>query len=245
MKVCLVNTFHYRRGGDSTYTFDLAELLRSKGHEVIHFAMKHPRNDPSDFEEYFVNHIDYKQTSEKGNPLRKIAALGRSLYSFEARRKFAKLLDDTEPDIVHLQNFRRHLTFSIVKEAKARGIPVVYTAHDYDPICPNSLLFSDGKICEICQGRHYHRALFRRCKDGSFAGTLALVIEGTFVKVMNYYTYIDMIITPSRFLRRKLLECGFDESRVTAIPNFIDAGRYEPRYGGSGIIYYGRLAPEK
>ncbi len=245
MKICLVNTYHYRRGGDSTYTFDLAELLRSRGHQVVHFAMKHPRNEKSEFEQYFVEHVDFLEIHETGRFFDKIRALGRSLYSREARRKFARLLDATHPDVIHLQNFRRHLTFSIVQEARRRDIPVIYTAHDYDPICPNSLLFSDGQICDVCAGKHYYRALFRRCKQGSIAGTLAIVLEGTFVRVMNLYRSIDMIVTPSEFLRTKLLQYGFDESRVVAIHNFIDADDYEPSYGGSGIIYYGRLAPEK
>lgn len=31
MRVCIVNTYHYRRAGDSTYGLDLAEILRSRG----------------------------------------------------------------------------------------------------------------------------------------------------------------------------------------------------------------------
>jgi len=39
MRILLVNTCHFRGGGDSTYTFNLADLLRSKGHAVAFFAM--------------------------------------------------------------------------------------------------------------------------------------------------------------------------------------------------------------
>ncbi len=245
MRICLVNTYHYRRGGDSTYTFDLADLLRRKGHEVVHFAMNHPRNAESEFAPYFARHIDFKEIFATGSLLGKLRALLSSLYSREARKSFAKLLDATKPDIIHLQNFRRHLTFSVVEEARRRRIPVIFTAHDYDAICPNSLLFAHGKICEICKGKYFYRALDRRCKEGSFMGTLAIVLEGTYVKLMKYYDHIKIIVTPSEFLRTKLIQAGFDASRIVAIHNFIDSNLYKPQYGGSGFIYYGRLAPEK
>jgi glycosyltransferase involved in cell wall biosynthesis len=245
LRICLVNTYHYRRGGDSTYTFDLARLLEAKGHEVVHFAMNHPRNEASRYEVDFVDYIDYASIFASGGPIAKLRALLRSLYSFEAKAKFSSFLDKTAPDIVHLQNFRRHLTFSIVPEAKKRGIPAVFTAHDYDPVCPNSVLFARGAVCEECRNRGYHRALAVRCKGQSLLGTLSVVLEGAFVKMRHYYDLIDLILTPSEFARSKLIEYGFDARRVKAIHNFIDASAYEPSYGGEGVVYAGRLAPEK
>jgi glycosyltransferase involved in cell wall biosynthesis len=245
VKICFVNTYHYRRGGDSTYTLDVAALLEARGHEVVHFAMKHPNNFESPFEKYFTDQIDYRRIFLGGNPLSKVRAFFRSLYSFQARSRFAALLDDTRPDIIHLQNFRRHLTFSIVPEAVRRNIPVVYTAHDYDSICPNSLLFADGQVCEVCEGRAYQRALRVRCKHGSLAGTLPIVLEGAFIRQRGYYRLIDTVITPSSFHRSKLIQYGFDPARVVTIHNFIDASAYRPRYGGKGFVYSGRLAEEK
>ncbi|MFH1313615.1 MAG: glycosyltransferase [Candidatus Eisenbacteria bacterium] len=245
MRICLVNTYHYRRGGDSTYTFDLAGLLEARGHEVVHFAMSHPRNIRSEYEANFVDEIDYGRIFRAANPFAKMRAFLRSLYSFEARAKFGSFLDKTRPDIVHFQNFRRHLTFSVVQEAKKRNIPAVFTAHDYDPICPNSLLFAAGSVCEVCRGTGYHKAFAVKCKEQSLPGTLSVVLEGSFVKVKHYYDLFDLIITPSEFARSKLIEYGFDAGSVETVHNFIDAKAYEPAYGGEGVIYVGRLAAEK
>jgi glycosyltransferase involved in cell wall biosynthesis len=246
VRVCIVNTFHYRRGGDSTYAFDLAALLEAHGDEAVHFAMRHPSNAPSEFEPYFVDEVDYRAIAEDGGVLAKIRSLPRSLYSFEARRRFAALLDAARPDVVHLQNFRRHLTFSIVPEARRRGIPVVMTAHDYDSICPNSMLFTGESICEVCKGRDFYKAVLVGCKDGKRAGSLAIALEGYFIRLMRYYDLIDVIVTPSRFAKDKLVEFGIDAARVTAIPNFVHASQYTPAYADQGyVVYAGRLSPEK
>ncbi len=246
MRICLVNTYHYRRGGDSTYTFDLAALLESRGHEVFHFAMKHRYNADCPEAEFFVDYVDYVDISENAGPLARGRAFLRSVYSAEARSRFAALLDQVRPDIVHLQNFRRHLTFSILGPARRRGIPVVLTAHDYDPVCPNSLLFAGGRICEACRGGRYFRALPKRCKQGSLAGTAALVLEAYFVKAMRYFDRLDRLITPSEFARAKFVEHGMDAARIEVIHNFIDAAAFRPSYGGGGhVMCFGRLAPEK
>ncbi len=245
MRVCLVNTFHYRRGGDCTYTFDLADLLRSKGDEVVHFAMRHPENVESEYEDRFVDHIDFGDVFRAGGLMGKLKAFRRSLYSGEARDKFSSLLEETRPDIVHLQNFRRHLTFSIVEEAKSRNIPVVFTAHDYDPICPNSLLLAHGKVCTACGGRNFHRAVFVRCKENSVIGSLAIALEGTYTRLKGFYDLIDIIITPSRFASEQLISCGFDPARVEVVNNFVNVAAYQPRYGGRDFINFGRLVIEK
>jgi glycosyltransferase involved in cell wall biosynthesis len=246
LKICLVNTYHYRRGGDSTYTFDLAELLRSKGHDVFHFAMKHRYNAPCAEEEFFVDPVDYREASESAGPISRLGAFVRSVYSRQARSRFAALLERTQPDIVHLQNFRRHLTFSILGPARQRGIPVVFTAHDYDPVCPNSLMFAGGSVCEVCRGGHYYRALGRRCKQGSLGGTVAVALESYFVKAMRYFDGIDCIITPSGFARNKLVEWGLDPGKIEVIHNFIDTSAFRPAYGGGQYaICLGRLSAEK
>lgn len=246
MKICLVNTYHYRRGGDSTYTFDLADMLRAHGHEVVHFAMKHRYNVECPEEEFFVDYVDYREIFESAGPVARLRAFLRSVYSFEARNKFAALLDKTGPDIIHMQNFRRHLTFSILGPALARDIPIVFTAHDYDPVCPNSLFFTGGEICEACGGKHYFRALPRRCKQGSFAGTAAVVLESYFVRSMRYFHRVKRIITPSAFAREKFIECGLDGEKIKVIHNFIDTGSFVPSYGGGDyVIFFGRLVAEK
>lgn len=59
MRILLVNKYFYRKGGAETYFFALAEGLKALGHEVAFFSMKHPNNEPSRWNTYFVSEKDY------------------------------------------------------------------------------------------------------------------------------------------------------------------------------------------
>ena len=61
MKIVLANTTHLVGGGDSTYTFNLAELLRQHGNNVSFFSMQDERNLPDPNEDLFVSHIDFRE----------------------------------------------------------------------------------------------------------------------------------------------------------------------------------------
>lgn len=53
------------------------------------------------------------------------------------------MLSDFKPDVVHLNNFNYQLTPSIIYEIKKHNIPIVYTAHDVQLVCPNHKLKND------------------------------------------------------------------------------------------------------
>ena len=59
MKICLVNKFHYIKGGSETYYFGLGELLKKRGHDVIYFSMKDEKNVPCNQENFFVDNVDF------------------------------------------------------------------------------------------------------------------------------------------------------------------------------------------
>jgi hypothetical protein len=72
MRICLVNTYHCRRGGDSTYAFYLADPPEEKGHEVVNFGMNHPPNVESHCRDFFVSYMDYREASRSMNPLTRL-----------------------------------------------------------------------------------------------------------------------------------------------------------------------------
>jgi len=244
LKILLVNKYHYFRGGSETYYFGLADALRKAGHEVIFFSMKDKRNLPCKQSRYFVSNIEFNGDLSLRE---KIHAGSRMIYSLEAKRKMERLIRDERPDIVHINLFHRVLTASVVDAAKKYGIPVVFTMHDLNCICPNHTMLDHGKICEKCINGNYLYCVKNVCFKNSRVKCAMAAAESTFNRMSGLYNKIDAYITPSAFYKRKLIESGITKKPVIHMKNFLPEGT---EYGWKGIcgdylLYYGRLSEEK
>jgi glycosyltransferase involved in cell wall biosynthesis len=67
-----------------------------------------------------------------------------------ASRQFANILDEEQPNIVHLHAFTRGVSLRMVREAKRRGIKVVFTYHTPTVSCQRGTLMRWGR--EACDG---------------------------------------------------------------------------------------------
>ena len=240
MKILMVNKFHYLKGGSEKYYFELAELLRENGHEVAFFSMEDEKNIHTDCKEYFVKPIDLNNGS-------KLKALD-VIYSKENKKKMKEALEDFKPDIVHLNNFQRQLSASIVDAIKEKNIPMVFTAHDVQAICPAKTMLDNNKnICEKCLGGNYKNCIKNNCIKNSKLKSILGAIEGKYYRNKKIYTQkIDYIITPSEFYKKELVEDGMPESKIKALHNFVDVKQYDIERTDAGYgFYFGRLSKEK
>ena len=240
MKILLVNKFHYLKGGSEKYYFELGQLLKEHGHEVAYFSMKDERNITTGDREYFVESIDLNNGS-------KLKALD-VIYSKENAKLMGKALDEFKPDIVHLNNFQRQLSASIIKPIKDRNIPIVFTAHDVQAICPAiTMIDSNKNICEDCMHGHYINAVKKKCiKDSTLKSVLGAIESSYYRNHKIYFDKIDYIITPSKFYRDKFIEDGMNPSKIIALHNSIDVNEYEVKTTDEGYaLYFGRLSKEK
>jgi glycosyltransferase involved in cell wall biosynthesis len=248
MRILLANSFHFYGGGDSTYTFNLANLLRSKGHRVAFFAMQDERNISDSNSDLFVSHIDFKELDRNKNLLAGLRVMRRVIYSTEARKKFSQMLERLHPDIIHLQNIHAHITPSVIFEAKKRGLPVVWTLHDYKLICPNThfLIDKKGEICEACSRNHYYQAVLKRCKKDSLLASAMASVEAYAHRIMGLRNIIDFFITPSAFLRSKLIDRGFPPEKVKHLPLFLTEDVFHDVNEDKGyLLFFGKLDPIK
>lgn len=240
MKILMVNKFHYLKGGSEKYYFELANLLKEKGHQVAFFSMQDEKNVKTGEKEYFVEKIDLNTGS-------KLKALD-IIYSKKNKEKMLEALKEFKPDIVHVNNFQRQLSESIIQAANENKIPVVYTAHDVQAICPAiTMLDSNKEICELCKKGKYFNCAKKKCiKDSSLKSILG-AIEGKYYRIKGVYnTKIKYIITPSEFYKQKLIEDGIKENKIQAIHNFIDIDQYNFQVEDEGYaLYLGRLSKEK
>ena len=240
MRVLLVNKFHYLKGGSEKYYFELGQLLKENGHEVAYFSMKDEKNIATGDKEYFVEPIDLNG----GNKLKALDVI----YSRNNYKKMLEAIDVFKPDIIHLNNFQRQLSASIVKAAYKRKIPMVFTAHDMQAVCPGITMLDNNKnICEKCMRGKYYNCIKKKCNKNSLLKSIIGALEGYYYRFNNIYTKkISCIITPSEFYRKKLIEDGIKHDKIKALHNFINLNDYEiETINGDYALYLGRLSEEK
>jgi glycosyltransferase involved in cell wall biosynthesis len=244
-RVLMVNKFQYAKGGAELYMYGLARLLEQQGVEIGYFGMRHPRNVESSTAGHYVSQVDFESPPPGAERLR-VAA--RAVYSIEARRRISQLLS-AEPafDVAHLHNIYHQLSPSILAPLHRAGLPVVMTVHDYKLVCPVYTLTSHGQMCERCVGGHFQNAVRLRCNRGSLAGSVLVAGESWLHRTLKLWEHgIDVFVTPSSYLRDKLIAGGYPAERVVAVPNFVDPERFRasPEPGGH-FLYLGRLSHEK
>lgn len=236
MKILLSNKFYYRRGGDCIYMLNLEQLLKEHGHEVAVFAMDYPENLDTPWKKYFPSNMN------------KLMALTRPFGSQEVKRKFGRLLDDFNPDVVHINNVHTQLSPVIAELARKRCIRVVWTLHDYKPLCPRYDCLRDGKeICEKCFGGDKSPCKIYRCMKGSRLASEVGYREAVMWNRERLEACTDLFICPSGFMAEKMAQGGFRKEKLKVLCNFIDTKKCrKDNYDKEDYYcYVGRLSHEK
>lgn len=242
MKVLSVHKFHHIRGGADRYYFEWSELLDKNGHELMFFSMLHERNQATPYARYFVDNIEFFNGDRMNSP----ATAMRVLYSWQARKRIESLIEDTQPEIAHLHNIAHQLSPSILHSLKRYGLPVVQTVHDYKFGCPTYKFYTGGQVCERCKEHRYYNVVLHKCNRGSLQASLLNCLEMYLHRLIGIYHNVDSFISPSSFLREKMIEYGVSSERVLTVPNFIAADQYEPEYTHDDyFVFFGRLVPFK
>ena len=121
--------------------------------------MQDPRNLADPNSDLFVSPIDFAELNRAKSVVAGINVMKRSIYSWEARNNFGRLLDRVRPDVIHIQNLHGHITPSIVTEGRRRRIRVVWTLHDYKLACPTYQFLDHGRPCTACSWPEYAPSL--------------------------------------------------------------------------------------
>ena len=247
MKVLLVNKFLYPKGGSETYTFKLGQALEEQGHAVEYFGLENPKNIVGNRVGAYVTDMDFARGVSKN-----LTAPFRIIYSAEARKKITQVLKDFQPDVVHLNNIQFHLTPSIIlavesyRRKTGRSVKLVYTAHDYQLICPSHGLFDTNiQVCEKCLGGNYTHCFRTKCVKNSRAKSFLGMLDAYYWKYSKAYSYIDTIVCPSRFLKDKLDQQPRFADKTVAVHNFIEPQQAKPVQKGDYVLEFGHLSKDK
>lgn len=247
MRVLLVNKFLYPKGGSETYVLKLGETLSDYGHSVEYFGLKNKKNTVANSAGEYVSDMDFSK-----GILKNLTAPLRIIYSFEARKKIRKVLYDFMPDVVHLNNIQFHLTPSIILETEkyrrktGNKVKIVYTAHDYQLVCPSHGLFDTNiNVCEKCLGGNYTYCFKTKCMKNSRAKSLLATIDAYVWKLSKAYSYIDTIICPSRFLKSKLDTQERFSKKTVVLRNFIEKQSVTDTKKSDYVLEFGHLSRDK
>ncbi|MCI8957516.1 MAG: glycosyltransferase family 4 protein [Lachnospiraceae bacterium] len=148
----------YRSGGLTKFCVDLMVEQAKEGHTV---AMLWPGqmgiiNKKTAVKKHNDEYLkeQYIQSFEVINPLP--ISFDEGIADIEAFTKHAdievyrRFLDNVLPDIVHVHTLMG-LHKSFLNVAKARKIRLIFTAHDFFPICPKVTIFRHEAICSSVQ----------------------------------------------------------------------------------------------
>lgn len=249
MKILMVNKFLYPNGGSETYVFKLGSYLVSQGHDVQYFGMEHEGRIVGNRVNAYTSNMDF----HGGSKLSKLTYPIKTIYSSEARKKIRLVLDDFQPDVVHLNNFTYQITPSVILEiVKWRSernqlCRIIFTAHDYNLVCPNHMLNNPNtrENCEKCLGGHFLNCLKGKCIHGSTAKSAVGTAEGYYWKLRKTYRYIDTVICCSQFMKTKMDTNPLFAGKTIALHNFIDKVEWKETEKKNYVLYFGRFSEEK
>ena len=143
-------------------------------------------------------------------------------------QRFADVLDQIRPDIVHVGHLN-HLSTSLIQEAANRQIPIVYTLHDYWVMCPRGQFMQmfpkdPNELWASCSGQE-DRKCAERCYTRYFSGD-----PDEYKEDLTYWSdwvarrmrhikamteLVDLFIAPARYLHDRYRDdFGLPESKL-------------------------------
>jgi glycosyltransferase involved in cell wall biosynthesis len=225
VKVLTVHNGYQQPGGEDQVFLAESALLESYGHRVVR----------------------YTTHNDQVAGMNRLALAGNTVWNSGTYQKLRALIRQERPQVVHFHN-----TFPLVSPAgyyaaKAEGVPVVQTLHNYRLLCPNALFFRDGGVCEDCMGKAVPwPGIVHKCYRGSRAASGVVAAMLTTHRVLRTWTEkVDVYVALTEFARRKFVEGGLPAEKLMVKPNFVypDPGPGEGR--GGYVLFVGRLSPEK
>ena len=225
MKILAVHNRYQRPGGEDQVFVDETALLETRNHRVLR---------------YEVHNDQVKQVN-------RLTLAKDTIWNSSAYRELGAMIRRERPDVVHFHNTLPLVSPAGYYAARAEGVPVIQTLHNYRLLCPVALFFRDGRVCEDCMGKAVPwPGVVHRCYRGSRAASGVIATMLTIHRALRTWTeMVDVYVALTEFARNKFIEGGLPAGKIVVKPNFVapDPGRGQG--GGGYALFVGRLAPEK
>lgn len=231
-------------GGTEVYTYELSREL-SKKHEVMLFFGKREwqKENENLVEEGEYDNIPY--TAVFTNSSEKYTTLSNQRIN----RQFNKIIEKFQPDIIHFQHLLG-LGLDLIDVGKKYHIPMVMTTHDYFLICSFAHLINGKK--NVCNNYHnpfncincfeiYLGYKIRKIAKCNITGIVTIVkniikaflnriisVKRYFIitnrkrRIESLFEKIDLFISPSIILQKKLVERGIPKEKIIVLDSGIN-----------------------
>ncbi len=147
-------------GGTEVLVQSLARALAHRGSSVSVVSLSTSGTDGMDDDEgvraYFIaaHPMGIALLDAQRTPLKKLLWHALGELNIWSAGKLAAILEREKPDIIHTHSLLG-LSTSLWRVARAHGIPIAHTLHDYQLLCPRGTMFRadrpcDGQ-CETCR----------------------------------------------------------------------------------------------
>jgi glycosyltransferase involved in cell wall biosynthesis len=253
MKVLLLNYHHFIHGGPDRYLFNVSDVLRSLGHEVLPFSFDYDETIDTPFRRYFPEPVTGRGpcllANQRLSTAAKCRAVTRMFYNRDVNRRFRRIIREQEPDFVYSIYLSSSMLPNLLKIAKYEfGLPVLYRLSDFHMSCGSYLFFREGRICQECL-RHPSALVAHRCMQHSFAASLLRFVQMRWLRRNRWRDAVDLFVCPSAFMKRHLIE---DENvpahKVRHLPTFapdLERPCVNTPSQAKYMLYFGKVSPEK
>lgn len=136
---------------------------------------------------------------------------------------FERFLSELKPNIVNMHHVMGFGVQAIRSIRRALGdVPIVYTLHEYLPICAHHGQMIKPKSHALCQ-----RATPSDCgMCFPEIGAANLLRRETFIK--SFFNQVDAFVSPSHFLLSRFADWGLPPEKLVMIENGLQAGTPAP-----------------
>jgi glycosyltransferase involved in cell wall biosynthesis len=150
------------------------------------------------------------------------------------------------PDVVHAHNVFPQVSPGMHAAVRAEGVATVQTLHNFRVTCANGILMRESRPCEECVDGSPYRAVRHACYRGSRLGSLAVArMIDVHRRAGTWRRDVDRFIALTPFARDRFLAAGLPDDRIRIKPNGLADPGLDTRAPRAGILFVGRLVPEK
>jgi glycosyltransferase involved in cell wall biosynthesis len=224
----MAHNYYQQPGGEDQVFKAESRLLERHGHSL--FSLTRQNSD--------INNM---------SPVR---VARNTLWNPQIYREIRQTIRRERIDVAHFHNTFPMVSPSAYYAARREGVPVIQTLHNFRILCPGSLLYREGRVCETCVTRSVPwPGVVHRCYRNSRIQTgMVTGMVSVHRMLRTWSNAVDVYIALTEFSRNKFVEGGFPPDKIALKSNFLDTDPGQADRGPNGgeyAFYAGRLTEDK